>query len=158
MNLTNAYNQIKAELNAQWMSEPTTESLQVTSNSHCQNDQAWSKIRDFQPKQGWIQTLDEVHLIENGQLPKNEDNLISAELVNANNESLHIRPSSRGQLSLVHFTPNQGQSYYVIQTAHQIKHGKKNGTAHYKLYWQFNTPQTQPALSRLIEINQLEKK
>lgn len=159
MSIQQAYNNVREALQEEginWMTELKTENIAST-NQQLDNHQAWSLIKDFQPKQGWVQTLDAVHLIENGQLPQSnndqQDHLISAELVNAANESLHIRPASKGKLSLVRFTPNQGEIYYVTETSHQIKHGKHTGNAHYKLYWDASTPQTQPALSRLIEIN-----
>ena len=164
MSIQQAYNDIRQTLQKEgvsWMPELKTENLALTSEQ-LDNQQAWLLIKAFQPTQGWVQTLDAVHLIENGQLPqsdnKQSNHLISAELVNAANESLHIRPANKGQLSAVRFTPGQGDSYYVTQTRHQIKHTTKkeekkitlNGQATYQLYWPAN--QTQPAFSRLIEI------
>ena len=160
MNVQNVYNDIKASLKADWMSELQTETLAVKPTADCDNDQAWSKISDFQPTQGWIQTLDKVHLIENAQMPNSDDQIISAELVNAAQQSLHIRPASKGRLTVTRYTSGQGDSYYVTQTLHQIKHVTKTengiqthtGNAVYQLYWPTNQTQTQPAFSRLVEI------
>ena len=157
MNLQNAYNHIKDALQADWMSDLHIEQLDARP-VHCDHQQAWSEIKAFQPTQGWIQTLDEVYLIEKGHMPDSQDPLISAELVNEAQESLHIRPSNKGILSLVHFIPNQGATYFVTESRHQIKHRSKiAGNSVYKLYWSTDQANTQPALSRFIGFNLVEK-
>lgn len=158
MNLQNVYNTIKKSLNADWMSELKSEKLTVNTTTDFDIDQAWSILKDFQPTQGWVQTLDKVQLIEKGQMLEIDDHLICAELVNADNESLHIRPASKGKLNLVRFTSGQGESYYVTQTSHQIKHGKQTGQATYGLYWQTNSQSTQAKFSRLLAIDIKEGK
>lgn len=166
MSIQQAYNDIRQALQKEgvsWLPELKIENLALASEQ-LDNHQAWSMIKDFQPAQGWVQTLDKVHLIENGELQTTDDHLISAELVNAANESLHIRPANKGKLSAVRFTPGQGDSYYVTQASHQIKHTTKkeekniivSGTAHYQLYWQASTYQTQPAFSRFVGTKQAE--
>ena len=167
MSIQQAYNDIRQTLQKEgvsWMPELKTENLALTSEQ-LDNHQAWSLIKEFQPTQGWVQTLDKVHLIENDTLQTTDDHIISAELVNAANESLHIRPANKGKLSAVRFTPGQGETYFVTQASHQIKHTTKkeekkitlNGEATYQLYWPANQTQTQPAFSRFVGIKQAEK-
>lgn len=162
MTIQQAYNDVRKALqkqNVNWIPELTIESLEFRNEQH-DNQQAWLQIQSFKPTQGWIQTLDHLHLITSDNLPQTQDHLISAELVNGNHESLHIRPANKGQLSLTRFTPNQGETYYVTQTQHQIKHviktenGIQTHTGHavYQLYWPTQQTQTQPAFSRFVEI------
>lgn len=164
MTIQQAYNDVRKALqkhDVNWMPELTIESLTVNPTTYCDNDQAWLQIQSFKPNQGWIQTLDHLHLITSDDLQQTQDHVISAELVNADHESLHIRPANKGQLSLTRFTPNQGETYYVTQTQHQIKHVSKTesgtqaqtGNAVYQLYWPTHQTQTQPAFSRLVEIH-----
>lgn len=148
MNTVDIYQNIAKEFS--WMKPLQESSLSVEANI-ITNTRAWESIQAFTPTQGWIQTLDDVFVIEN-ELPNCSDIIISAEVINSEGQSLHLRPASGEQLIEVTFTPNGETMYLMTESAHQIKKGKQTGEATYALYWEKGTQATQPKYSRLVSI------
>lgn len=152
MNTVTLYNQIKKNMAADWMSELAEETLNVSSET-IDHNLAWSKISEFQPTGGWIQTLDKIGFFHDFNSAQKDDTVLAAELLNSQGQSLHIRPGNKGTLHMVTFQPNEaGRSYYRTESSHQIKLGKQKGTAMYHLYWEKDVQATQAKFSRLIHI------
>lgn len=161
MNISELYQNISKTFD--WMPELKQTQLQTESET-IENHQAWSFLTDFAPTKGWIQTLDSV-LVVNGALTQPDDKgdqiIISAELINNQGQSLHLRPVADEKLIKVIYTPNQGTDYLYTENSHQIKQGKQNGTATYGLYWPKESQEkypTQPKFSRLIQFSLQEGK
>lgn len=151
MNTIELYQQIKQNVKADWMSDLKEEALTTiseTTDSH----QAWTKINEFSPIQGWIQTLDKTGLVNDFNKQDEGDIILSAEMINNQGQSLHIRPANKGHLSITTYLM-EGNTFFYTETSHQVKLGKQTGIASYRLYWsQNNTFATQPEFSRLIQI------
>lgn len=162
MNTQETYNKIKQEMSADWMPELKQEPLAVHS-VELNSEQAWSEIHAFQATQGWVQTLDQVSDVT--KVSQTKDTILTAEMINAQGQSLHLRPANRGQLIATLYSPD-GDDYFYTETSHQIKLGKTKGTATYRLYWsqnakgleQENTPNTQAQFSRIMGFDLKEKR
>jgi hypothetical protein len=62
-------------------------------------------------------------------------------MINANGQTLHIRPVNKEKLSITTYLLD-GASLFYTETSHQIKLGKQTGLAKYRLYWQQKNQQT----------------
>lgn len=145
--------------NYDWMAPLNTEALSVNSQTLPQ-DEIFAKLHAFNPVQGWLQTLDKVMLID-VTIPEIEpDNWIeSGELINAEGDTVHIRPANQNKLHFVSMSSQGNTEYFVTEMTHQIKYGSQKGEATYKLYWESdNCERTQAKFSRLVNIAFLEKK
>lgn len=133
MNALTTYETSKGKINQSWMKTLTTEWLNVEKQTP---DNLWDCITNFQPTQGWIQTLDEILLIQDNFQPKN-DIIQTAELVNKNKASLHIRPVNN-QATVFIYTEMQGNEYLSTTYQHDIQHKTINNhtyQASYQVYW-----------------------
>ena len=139
MNTQVLYNQIKQQLNADWMPTLEQESLSVSTET-VQNNQAWSKIALFEPTQGWIQTLDRVNAVDVFNPAQEQEPILSAEMINAKGQTLHIRPANKDNVTLTTYTTEGETLYFYTETSHQIKLQKQTSNAQYRLYW----PQSNP--------------
>jgi microsomal dipeptidase-like Zn-dependent dipeptidase len=145
------YQQIKEKIKADWMSELKEEALTIKSETIDINN-IWTKINEFSPIQGWIQTLDKTGLVNDFNKQNEGDIILSAEMINNLGQSLHIRPANKGQLSITTYLM-EGTTFFYTETGHQIKLGKQRGIASYRLYWsQNNTFATQAEFSRLVQV------
>lgn len=151
-NIVKHYNQIQEKY--AWMRPLETQKLSVVTSQVTQEEFV-QKLQAFAPQQGWLQTLDKVQVIQ-GKLELDEnDRVESGELINANGDSLHIRPANGKKLHCVEMKNDEsGEEFFVSTTHHQIKHKtiKGIGTATYQLYWNSTEPNTQAQYSRLVAI------
>jgi hypothetical protein len=155
--IKNAYQAIAEHYD--WMAELTIEKLSIQTEKLSQQT-VLEKLQVFQPKTGWLQTIDAVTLIE-GSTPNlsEEDWIESGELINANGDTIHIRPAGQNKLHWVKMRSDGNDEYFVTHSSHQIKHRKKQGIATYKLYWDSNDHnRTQAKFSRSVKLDIQENK
>lgn len=134
MNTQALYNQIKQELNADWMPTLDQAPLRVSVET-AQNYQAWSEIANFQPTQGWIQTLDQINSVDKFNPEQEKEAIISAEMVNAKGQTLHIRPAFQDKVTVTTYKADGESLYFYTETSHQVKLKKNTANAQYRLYW-----------------------
>lgn len=100
-------------------------------------------IQSFGPTQGWLCYQSAVIAFPPGGLPKPDPALgllLSGELANADQESLHIRQDGRGGWRVTRFTPGQGKTFLVDDQAF-IAHTANSGDRTqphrlcYRRYW-----------------------
>ena len=140
-NTLNAYNNSREalkNLGIKWLQPIKSEKITLSCRT-LDNQQAWQAIKDFAPQQGWLQTLDQITLIQQANTPLPEqDSIICGEMVNGS-QSLHLRPANANQILLIEFIPGKGKHIYLSAgSSHYIQHPDiKDGTlkAHYQLYW-----------------------
>lgn len=151
-NIVKYYNQIQEKHT--WMRPLETQRLCVEQSQVTQQELTQT-LQAFDPKQGWLQTLDKVQVIQ-GNLNVDENDWIeSGELINGNGDSLHIRPANGKKLNCIEMKNDESsEEYFVSTTQHQIKHKtvKGIGTATYQLYWSSKELNTQAQFSRLVAI------
>lgn len=137
MTILNAYKESKKVINQQWMEPLESKSLQVEKQMP---EDLWECIKSFKPTQGWIQTLDEIQLIQN-DFKQIDDIIQTAELVNGSGQSLHIRPINH-QATVFIYTETQGDDYLSATYQHYIQHKtitNKKFQASYQVYWEINS-------------------
>lgn len=101
------------------------------------------QIADFAPDRGWVCYQSEVATVQDGQLPRSDSKrglLLSGELVNLANESLHIRQDGQGGWVVTRFIPDQGEEYLVddyslIVHERDPERRANPGRAYYRRYW-----------------------
>jgi len=133
----------------------------IVSSEKIENEQAWSKVATFEPTKGWIQTLDSVKRVADFNATQEQDIILSAEMMNENGQTLHIRPANRGDLTFTTYDSSGDKEFFYTETSHQIKLGKQIGTATYRLYWPQNSEDSQPRqpqFSRFIGFKFKEEK
>ncbi|MBA5248158.1 MAG: hypothetical protein FE834_01285 [Gammaproteobacteria bacterium] len=142
MNALTAYTESKGKINKSWMKTLTAKWLNVEKQTP---DNLWHYLEEFKPTQGWIQTLDEILLIQNNFQPTN-DIIQTAELVNENKASLHIRPvNNQATVFIYTETQTQGKEYLSTTYQHNIQHKTIGNNTHkascqasYQVYWDIN--------------------
>lgn len=152
---------LKKELKIGWAKNIQQESLEV-SNQLISIEQIVTKIQQFAPSQGWLQTLDSVLIINIDDTIQTTANypIINGELINQQGQSLHIRQQG-SQLSLTLYSPikepdekNEKAETLLSAKYNQLiqTKGIPNGQqATYKVYWDMQDTK-QPKYSRLIRI------
>ena len=162
MSLLNNYQKLQTKLKDNkitWLQNIHQQKLAVETVK-IDNQKSWQWLNDFEPIQGWLQTLDKVNTFTEqvANLSDSDDRIISGECINKQGQSLHIRQQG-SQLIMTTYTPNTGKDYLYAQHNHQLaKNGKPSEQqASYQIYW--NPKNTaQPEYSRFIGFTDIKTK
>lgn len=141
---------LKRNYGIDWLKTLKEEQVQVESEM-IENTQSTKYIDAFKPTEGWIQSLDKTSILTIGfSLP--QDEIISAELINNNGQSLHLRPVGTKLIKTL-YTPHEGERLISAQYPQIVDQFGKGGDqqAIYQVYWAPDDT-VQPKYSRLIAI------
>lgn len=112
-------------------------------------------IRQFDPVDGWLQTIDVVKRIHKDlNLDELPGQIETAELVDASGASLHVRPAAGGGVMVYRYLPdNDAQAWFYQESFHALD-GAPDQALIYRVY--FDPYDTRvAAFARLVRIGGL---
>ncbi|OGT90062.1 MAG: hypothetical protein A2286_03435 [Gammaproteobacteria bacterium RIFOXYA12_FULL_61_12] len=117
--------------------EMETASVSIQTDPFKSNEDAWKRLEEFKPSQGWIGFKSANRLFTQGILPAMDDetgSLLSAEAVNAQGKSLHVRYDGAGQWLVTQYGLAAGTEYLADTLVH-IAHDNALGQLRYRRFW-----------------------
>jgi len=104
-------------------------------------------IKKFQQKQGWLcYQSDVLTLIEGKELPATEERILYGELVNKDDESLHIQQAG-DRWWVTRIKEGNGESCLIKSQCYYISESEK---AYYHVYWKYSDNGYQPDSYRFV--------
>lgn len=101
-------------------------------------EQVETKLKAFNPIQGWLCFQSEVKYFCQGQPMPYSGILLYGEVVNADGQSLHIRENGQGGWILTTFTETEGENYLVETKTFLGEKELAPEKLYYRVYWKYD--------------------